>query len=67
MLKFSMLNSLDEGSLEIDGWCWFPQIKLCRLIVLSFGMNIWRIEGLDCKDEQIYGTDCMEKHEGYAI
>ena len=30
------------------------------------GMNILCIEGLDRKDEKIYGTECMEKHEGYA-
>ena len=30
------------------------------------GMNIWCIEGLDRKDEHIYGIECMEKHEGYA-
>ena len=30
------------------------------------GMKIWCSKGLDHKDEQIYGIECMEKHEGYA-
>ena len=67
MLKCSGMNGPDEGSLEINGWCWFPQIRLFGLIVLSFDMNIWCITGLDRKHEQIYDTDCMKKHEGYAM
>ena len=31
-----------------------------------FGMKIWCIKGLDHKYEHIYGTECMEKHDGYA-
>ena len=46
MLKFSKFSGPDEGSLEIDGWYWSPQIKLCRLIVLSFGYEYLVYQGL---------------------
>ena len=43
MLKFSRLSGPDEGSLEIDGWYWSPQIKLCRLIVVIFWVWIFGV------------------------
>ena len=67
MLKFSGMNSPDEGSLESDGWCWFPQIKLNILIVSKIRYEDLAYQRLRLQRERIYGTYCVEAHEDFAI
>ena len=57
MLKFPQLDNRDESMLQIKGWYWFRWIKLCRVVVLSVGIEILHMDGVDFEEDQIYSMD----------